>query len=437
VIYPTSRAVVVAALGIPGALLLAVLAPHLWFAGLIWMLFVLAIMGLDAVVASGRSSLSASSELPNGMAVGQNSHASFALQFHGGMAPHNVELALDVGFRLRVVPSRQIISVANRKARGEFALSVLRRGEGHFDRLWMRWQGPLGLMWLQKAETLNRSIPIVPNVQAVKEEAIRLFRRDAPLGSHVQLNAAQGSEFHALHAFEAGLDRRAIDWKQSARHGFLLAKEFQAEQNQNIVMALDTGRLMSEPVGGQPRLDRALQAVLLLSYVGLKIGDRVGLFAFDERPHLRSGTVAGPGAFTQLQRLAAQLDYSTAETNFTLGLTQLATDLEHRSIVVVFTDFVDTTSAELMVENIGRLLQRHLVLFVLFRDVELEDMVQAIPLTAEDVSRAVIADALLRERDIVVERLRRLGVQIVDAPLEQMGMGLLKSFLAAKRHDRL
>ena len=50
--------------------------------------------------------------------------------------------------------------------------------------------------------------------------------------------------------------------------------------------------------------------------------------------------------------MAAQLDYSTAETNFTLGLTQLSGELEHRSIVVVFTDFSDTTSAELMLENV-------------------------------------------------------------------------------------
>ena len=436
-IYPTSRAVFVAAIGVPIALLLAVMSPHLWLVGLSWMVFVAGLMGLDAMAAGGRSSLSIAATLPNGLAVGQASQASFALQFRGALAPRSAELALDANARLQVVPNRLSVAVTDRRTTADFALSVLRRGEGRFDRVWARWQGPLGLVWLQKVERLDRSIPIVPNVQAVKEEAIRLFRRDVPLGAHVQLNAAQGSEFHALRAFEPGMDRRTIDWKQSARHGVLFAKEFQAEQNQSIVMALDTGRLMSEPVGGQPRLDRALQAILLLCYVGLKIGDRVGLFAFDERPRLRSGTVAGPAAFTQLQRLAAQLDYSTAETNFTLGLTQLATDLEHRSIVVVFTDFVDTTSAELMLENVGRLLQRHLVLFVVFRDVELEDMVRAKPETAEDVSRAVIADALLRERDIVVERLRRMGVQIVDAPLEQMGMGLLNAYLAAKRHDRL
>jgi uncharacterized protein (DUF58 family) len=130
------------------------------------------------------------------------------------------------------------------------------------------------------------------------------------------------------------------------------------------------------------------------------------------------------------------LDYSTAETNFTLGLSQLAGDLEHRSIVVIFTDFSDSTSAELMVENVGRLLRRHLVLFVIFRDEELEVMANREPETPEDVSRAVIADAMLRERDTVIERLRRLGVQIVDAPVEEISSHLLKTYFSVKRRER-
>jgi uncharacterized protein (DUF58 family) len=217
----------------------------------------------------------------------------------------------------------------------------------------------------------------------------------------------------------------------------LLAKEYQAEQNQHILIALDTGRLMSEPLAGQPRLDRALQAALLLAFVGLKLGDRVGLFAFDERPKLSSGTLAGPASFGQLQRLAAGLDYSTAETNFTLGLTQLAGELEHRSIVVIFTDFSDTTSAELMLENVARLLRRHLVLFVVFRDEELETMIYKEPGSPEDVTRAVIADSLLREKELVVSRLQRLGVDIVDVPVEQIGSGLVGAYLAVKNRHRV
>jgi uncharacterized protein (DUF58 family) len=229
------------------------------------------------------------------------------------------------------------------------------------------------------------------------------------------------------------MDRRSIDWKHSARHRKLLAKEYQADRNDHIVFALDAGRLMCEPLGGQPRIDRALNAALMLAYVGLRMGDRVGMFVFDSKPRLTTPTVAGTAAFGILQRLTAAIDYSTEETNFTLALSELAGVLKRRSLIVVFTDFVDTTSAELMIENLGRLLRRHHILFVAFRDAELEAMRAREPERPEDVSRAVIANALLKERDLVISRLQRLGADILDAPLERLSVALLNTYLAIKR----
>jgi len=434
--YPTRRAVMLVALGLPISLLAAALAPGLWLAGAGWVIFIACVIAFDVLLGL-RTQLRVAPLLPLAISMGRDQTASFTLAFESA-SPRQADVTLDAGPNLAVRPSRGTLALENGNTTANFTLHPLRRGQGELRRLWVRWTGPLGLGWIQRVENVGRSVPIIPNVESVKDEAMQLFRRDAPAGQRLQIYSGDGgTEFYALRDFQPGMDSRTMDWKQSARHGMLLAKEFQAEQNQHIVVALDTGRLMSAPLGSQPRLDRALHASLLLAYVGLKLGDRIGLFAFDERPKLRSGTVAGAAAFPLLQRLAATLDYSSAETNFTLGLTQLAGDLEHRSIVVIFTDFSDSTSAELMLENIGRLLRRHLVLFVIFRDEELEAMANREPKTPEDVSRAVIADAMLRERDVVIERLRRLGVQIVDAPVKEISAHLLKSYFAVKRRERL
>jgi uncharacterized protein (DUF58 family) len=435
-IYPTRTAIVLTALGIPLALVLGIMAPGWWLWGVAW-LFLAGGLGLvDALLASSRHVLRIETSVPEMAMMGRVSHVSFAAHFAGRVAPREVEVILDTNARLRASPGRQTLRVVERAAVAQFDLAPVRRGNAVLETLWLRWRGPLGLIWKQRTEALAISMPVVTNVTAVKDEALLLFERGSP-GLHVQINAGAGAEFHALTEFQPGMDRRSIDWKQSARHAVLLAKEYQAEQNQHILIALDTGRLMSEPLLGQPRLDRALQAALLLAFVGLKLGDRVGLFAFDERPKLSSGTLAGSASFGQLQRLAAGLDYSTAETNFTLGLTQLAGELEHRSIVVIFTDFSDTTSAELMLENVARLLRRHLVLFVVFRDEELESMIYKEPGSPEDVTRAVIADSLLREKELVVSRLQRLGVDIVDVPVEQIGSGLVGAYLAVKNRHRV
>ncbi|NWN22986.1 DUF58 domain-containing protein, partial [Escherichia coli] len=92
------------------------------------------------------------------------------------------------------------------------------------------------------------------------------------------------------------------------------------------------------------------------------------------------------------------LDYSTAETNYTLGLATLAGDLTRRSLVVIFTEFTDPTGAELMLRAAANLLRGHLVLFVILADDELEELAGAEPMAIDDVSRAVIAASMLRER---------------------------------------
>src|SRR5438093_488493 len=83
------------------------------------------------------------------------------------------------------------------------------------------------------------------------------------------------------------------------------------------------GARTREPLEGVPKLDHAIQAALLLAYVSLRSGDRVGLFAFDEKVRSFTEPTGGLHAFARLQAASADLQYSTGETNFTLGLAEL------------------------------------------------------------------------------------------------------------------
>ena len=435
-IYPARRAIVLALLGAPLSLAVGLFAPGLWLLAAGWIALAGGMVMADAVMGANRRRIEVEMDPPPSMVVGGSAQVQARVRFGRG-APPLVEMALETGERLRVEPARALAAVHARAAETVFTLTPVRRGQARFERLWLRWRGPLGLVWKQRAWPLETETPIVLDIPAIKAEAVRLFSRDAAFGIKSQLDTGEGSEFHALRDFQAGMDTRTVDWRRSARHGALLAKEFRTERNHNLIFALDAGRLMSEPVDGLPRIDRALNAALLLAFVGLKLGDRVGLYSFDSRPRMATATVAGTASFPLLQRLAAGVDYSTEETNYTLGLTELSGRLERRSLVVVFTDFADATSAELMVENLGRLLSRHVVLFVAFRDEELEALTRAEPDSPDDVSRAVIAHTLLRERGVVIARLRRLGVQIVDAPVGRMGAALINSYFELKRKELL
>ncbi|MFC3078427.1 DUF58 domain-containing protein [Phenylobacterium terrae] len=435
-IYPTPRAILLVALGAAPSLILSLLAPSFWVAGLAWLLAAAGLIIVDVLLSPAANSVELELQAPRALGVGRDGQAILSAVFPGA-APRQVELALAAGERLSLQPRRQTAVGVGSRARASVKVKPLRRGEGRFEEAWARWRGPLGLAFIQRSKKLDEVAAITPDVQSVKDEALRLFARDAPFGAKVQLDTGEGAEFHALKEYQTGMDLRSVDWKQSARHGKLIGREYRTERNHHIILALDTGRLMCAPLAGAPRIDRAINAALLLAFVSLKLGDRVGLYAFDAKPRVASGVTAGAQSFPLLQRLAASIDYTAEETNFTLGLSTLLGRLDRRSLVVVFTDFADPTSAELMIENVGRLMRTHHVLFVAFRDEELESLVAAEPESPEDVSRAVVAGTLLQQRELVFGRLTRMGAQIVDAPADRMGTALVNAYLDAKRRDLL
>lgn len=436
-IYPSRRAILIAAGFAPLALLVGVMAPAHWYIGLAALAFLLAMIGIDALLASRRADAEVLCDGPGAVSVGAGLEVGIHVRF-GESPPEQVELALG-GSPLLAATTGDRRHAAMNGAAGSatFGFSAVRRGRAKIGPVWLRWRGPLGLLWQQKVVALDQQIVITPDIRPVREKAAQFLQHDAMHGLTAQMQVGEGSEFEALAEFRAGMDRRSIDWKQSARHTALLAKEYRTERNNNIIMAVDAGRAMCEPLAGVPRVDRAVSAALLTAFVALKEGDRVGLFGFDSHPRIASHAVSGHGKFALLQRLAAEIDYSDRETNYTLALATLAGRLNRRSLIVVFTDFTDTISAELMLHAVGTLLSRHLVVFMVMRDEELEQVVDKEPHEPADVTRAVTAAALLRQRRLVVAQLRRLGVHVVEASHEQAGPALLNAYLGLKRRNAL
>uniref|UniRef100_UPI0025E078F7 DUF58 domain-containing protein n=1 Tax=Novosphingobium sp. Chol11 TaxID=1385763 RepID=UPI0025E078F7 len=281
-----------------------------------------------------------------------------------------------------------------------------------------------------------------PDITPVRSPGLQIFLRDAQFGMVARRIRGEGTEFEALAEYEPGMDRRRIDWKSSARHARLYAKEFETERNNQIVFAFDCGQTMCEPVGGQgdsgndgsaARIDCAVTAALTTAWVALKAQDRVALYGFAARPQVLSPFVTASRDFQRLQRAAAALDYTAEEPNFTLALASLAARLGRRSLVVVFSDFTDPTSAELMIENLARLTKRHLVMFVVMADAELGGIVDAPVTDLQGAAMAVTASTLLRQRALVLQRLRRCGIEVIEAPHALIGTRLLDAYLAVKR----
>jgi len=433
-ILPTARAAWLTALAAPIAIVIAATAPGAWLVVPAAAVALLVLVLLDGALAGRLEDWKVVSAAD--CEVGEPFKLVVVAELAGRAAGSQPEASIAVDSRLE--SDGRIEMLLNYNETDELWEGVaepipVRRGTAQLSQIWLRWSGPLGLGARQVTHPLDQEVRIWPDLSPIRSPELQNYLRDAQFGLIARRIRGEGTQFEALSEYEAGMDRRRIDWKASARHTKLYARENESERNNQIIFAFDCGQAMCEPVEGLPRIDRAVTAALTASYVALKGGDRVSLFGFAQRPEVMTPFVGDTRAFHQLQSAAAGLDYHPEEPNFTLALASLTSRLQRRSLIVLFTDFTDSTGAELMIESVGRLAEKHVVLFVTIEDAELNELASTEPDTLDNIAIAITADTLVRQRRIVLERLRQMGVDIIEAPWDKIGYRLIDSYLDIKR----
>lgn len=403
-----------------------VLVPSLWV-----LLCVTAFADL-ALSRTGRS-VQAAAKFPDQIFVGTTGIADFALTSAKGALPTGLAMRFQASPELQVGTFQWDNS--GTEAVLDVPLTCLARGTFTFERLWLFWPSRFGLFDIISHKKFDHPIKGIPNIQPVLSGQITTIVQAELYGLKDTAFRGEGSEFHQLRDFTTGMDPRMIDWKRSARHGGLVARETHVEQNHQIIMCVDNGYLMREQIDGLPKIDRAINAALATTWAAGIGGDLVGFYSFDSRPRVYLPPEPGRAAFNGIRAKAAELAYSGVESNHTLALAHLNGLLNRRSLIVVFSDFVDSITAELMVENIAVLNRHHLLIFVAFKDPALDAMMNPVAPSLDDIARAVAAAQIHKERQIVLDRLRRLGVVCLDIAPDQLTPALVSAYLDIKARE--
>ena len=93
-------------------------------------------------------------------------------------------------------------------------------------------------------------------------------------------HAGAGREFDQLGEYTPDDDYRDVNWKATARRNRPISNVYQAERSREVILCIDCGRMMGNPVGDVTALDHAVDAAILLAHVANRQGDRVGTDSF-------------------------------------------------------------------------------------------------------------------------------------------------------------
>jgi uncharacterized protein (DUF58 family) len=397
---------------------------------------VIALVDLALAPAPGR--VPVERRLPGAVALGD--HVAIAwLVTNRGHRPLRLALADELAPSLGAATRRIRMRVpAGATATASTTLRPTRRGRFEPRDLVVRTEGPLGLLARQGRRDLPGTLRVYPPFHSKKEAELRLDRaRVLEIGLRSAQGRGGGTEFEQLREYSVDDEFRRIDWAATARAAKVMVRTYRAERNQTVLVLLDNGRIMAGRVAGVPRIEHAMDAVMMLTAVATRLGDRSGLVAFDRRVR----AVVPPGhtasQFGRISDAMYELEPELAESDYLGAFTETLVRFRRRALLVLLTEVAPQAITETLLPALPLIARSHLLLIGAVRDPDVESWATGVPVDAAGAFRKAAALAALDERRRVVARLQGLGAAVIDASPGRLAPRLADAYLRVKATGRL
>ena len=189
-------------------------------------------------------------------------------------------------------------------------------------------------------------------------------------GLHKSPHRGFSVEFNDYRHYQRGDDMRHVDWRLYARSGKLYIKQYEDETNVRCVILLDTSASMAYTSGGVSKLDYGITLASALAYFIARQRDAVGLITFDDqiREYIPAKTRQ-----LHLMRILRALSRVRAgqKTDVVKPLTDLATSLNKKSIVILISDMLDDEERIINTLTNLRAMGNDIITFHIMDDAEL------------------------------------------------------------------
>ncbi len=318
----------------------------------------------------------------------------------------------------------------------EYSVIPSQRGEWEFPGMELLCGSPL-LFWEKKVihntKSSGRTYPDFKKMLGLNAQELRGITEKA--GVKNIRKRGLGLEFQSLKEYQFGDPVKSIDWRATARRQKPIVKEYQEEQDQQVLFLLDTGYRLHRKEKEYLQFDNALNAVLLLSYIALKHEDSVAIGTFGNEDRWlppQKGISALPGLMNKLYDLHSAPVPSSPFSALENALNRL----HRRTFIVLISNFREE-DGESLSWILPRIERRHLLLMVSLRELEAEKSQARPVVTAEDALEKAAAFSYIYNRNKLYKKWEHSGLLTLEAPAEKLSSSLINTYLKVKRSGQL
>lgn len=282
------------------------------------------------------------------------------------------------------------------------------------------------------------TVHVLPNLHAVSRMHKKLndFALRS-LGARTAPRIGKGRDFDRLRDYVRDDDYRDIAWKASARHGRLIVREFRMERSQEVLLCLDHGHRMAARVEQITRLDHAVNAAVLISYICNRMEDKIGILSFDTAVDKGLPSQRGAAHLRAITAYVSQLAAEYRHTDYLALAASLRRRLHHRTLILILTVLPQREERFDLLRAVDMLAPQHLPLFVVLTDRDLRAQADLLPATRDELSRTLVARDLWLGHTELTRELRSRGAMVVDSTAVDWGVDAVNAYIEVKRRQML
>ena len=418
--------------------ILVVASGYLWYPAFIvgrWLLVAFMVaFGVDAALLYSRKGITAERQCSKRFSNGDDNEVRILVE-----SSYRFPVALEVidempvEFQRRDVCFRLSLPKGGRR-QVDYRLRPVRRGVYAFGVVQVYASSRMGLVQRRFRCGQPEEVKVYPSFLMLRQYELLAIRHHlTEMGIKRVRRIGNNTEFEQIKDYVQGDDYRTINWRATARRHQLMVNVYQDERSQQIYNVIDKGRVMQQAFRGMTLLDYAINASLVLSYVAVRKEDKAGLATFAE--HFDSFVPASrqQGQMQTLMEVLYGEQTTFGETDFSALLAYMNKYVSKRSLLVLYTNFMDQVSMRRQLQYLCQLNQRHLLLVVFFEDTELDDYIRQPVEDVEQQVQHVIAEKFVYEKRLIVSTLKQNGIAALLTTPENLSVNVINKYIELKQ----